>query len=138
MRRSWRDSLGMSTSAAVSAIGSARKSRGTVFEGSGGGRERSDWGMAQVATLTVTSASGVGIATIAADGTILDTWFPEPELLEDDDVTAGTTRLSVAEVPEELGALENRDEHRGVDVVVVRTSIASLDDKPVDAYDVYL
>ncbi|BBY31288.1 2,3,4,5-tetrahydropyridine-2,6-dicarboxylate N-succinyltransferase [Mycolicibacterium sediminis] len=88
--------------------------------------------------MTVTSASGVGIATIAADGTILDTWFPEPELLEDDDVTAGTTRLSVAEVPEELGALENRDEHRGVDVVVVRTTIASLDDKPVDAYDVYL
>ena len=86
----------------------------------------------------MTSASGVGIATIAADGTVLDTWFPEPELLEDDSLTAGTTRLSVAEVPAELGELEDRDEARGVDVVVVRTTIASLDAKPVDAYDVYL
>jgi 2,3,4,5-tetrahydropyridine-2-carboxylate N-succinyltransferase len=86
----------------------------------------------------VTSASGVGIATIAADGTVLDTWFPEPELLEDESLTAGTTRLSVAEVPAELGELEDRDEARGVDVVVVRTTIASLDAKPVDAYDVYL
>lgn len=86
----------------------------------------------------MTSASGVGIATIAADGTVLDTWFPEPELLEDESLTAGTTRLSVAEVPAELGELEDRDEARGVDVVVVRTTIASLDAKPVDAYDVYL
>ena len=86
----------------------------------------------------MTSASGVGIATIAADGTVLDTWFPEPELLEDDSLTAGTTRLSVAEVPAELGELEDRDEARGVDVVVVRTTIASLDAKPVDAYDIYL
>lgn len=86
----------------------------------------------------MTSASGVGIATIAADGTVLDTWFPEPELLEDESLTAGTTRLSVAEVPAELGELEDRDEARGVDVVVVRTTIASLDARPVDAYDVYL
>lgn len=86
----------------------------------------------------MTSASGVGIATIAADGTVLDTWFPEPELIEDESLTAGTTRLSVAEVPAELGELEDRDEARGVDVVVVRTTIASLDAKPVDAYDVYL
>jgi len=28
----------------------------------------------------VTSASGLGLATIAADGTVLDTWFPAPEL----------------------------------------------------------
>lgn len=94
--------------------------------------------VAQVTSITVTSASGVGIATIAADGTVLDTWFPEPELIEDESLTAGTTRLSVAEVPAELGELEDRDEARGVDVVVVRTTIASLDAKPVDAYDVYL
>jgi 2,3,4,5-tetrahydropyridine-2-carboxylate N-succinyltransferase len=76
------------------------------------------------------------VATIAADGTVLDTWFPAPEL-SDDEVT-GTARLSVAEVPEDLAALAGRDEDRDVDVVIVRTAIATLDDKPVDAYDVYL
>jgi 2,3,4,5-tetrahydropyridine-2,6-dicarboxylate N-succinyltransferase len=76
------------------------------------------------------------VATIAADGTILDTWFPEPEL--DADGEAGTTRLSVAEVPEDLGALAGRDDDRGVDIVLVRTTIASLDEKPADTYDAYL
>ncbi|MFC7720840.1 hypothetical protein [Nonomuraea recticatena] len=27
---------------------------------------------------TSTGAHGVGLATIAADGTVLDTWFPSP------------------------------------------------------------
>ena len=66
MRCSSRDSLGMSTSAAVSAIGSPRKSRPTPVEAS------------RVASTSVTAASGVGVATIAADGTVLDTWFPPP------------------------------------------------------------
>jgi 2,3,4,5-tetrahydropyridine-2-carboxylate N-succinyltransferase len=88
------------------------------------------------------------VATIAADGTVLDTWFPQPELDPDGDGgqersdqgigTAGTTRLSVAEVPEDLGALAGHDDDRDVDTVVVRTTIASLDDKPADAYDAYL
>jgi 2,3,4,5-tetrahydropyridine-2-carboxylate N-succinyltransferase len=76
------------------------------------------------------------VATIAADGTVLDTWFPAPEL--DADGESGTTRLSVAEVPEDLGALAGRDDDRGVDIVLVRTTIASLDDKPADTYDAYL
>jgi 2,3,4,5-tetrahydropyridine-2-carboxylate N-succinyltransferase len=76
------------------------------------------------------------VATIAADGTILDTWFPEPELTGDGE--AGTVRLSVVEVTPELGELERRDEARDVDVVLVRTTIASLAASPVDAYDVYL
>ncbi len=76
------------------------------------------------------------MATIAADGTVLDTWFPAPEL--DADGESGTTRLSVAEVPEDLGALAGRDDDRGVDIVLVRTTIASLDDKPADTYDAYL
>lgn len=76
------------------------------------------------------------MATIAADGSVLDTWFPQPELTADG--TAGTVRLSVAEVPAELGALAGRDEDRDVDVVIVRTVIENLDDKAVDAYDVYL
>ncbi|WNG86264.1 2,3,4,5-tetrahydropyridine-2,6-dicarboxylate N-succinyltransferase [Mycobacterium sp. ITM-2016-00317] len=84
----------------------------------------------------MTGASGIGVATIAADGSILDTWFPAPELTEAG--ASGTERLSVAQVPEELAALAGRDEDRDVDVVVVRTVIASLDDKPADAYDAYL
>lgn len=86
----------------------------------------------------MTSASGVGVATISAEGTILDTWFPEPEIGQDGDATTGTNRLSVAEVTEELGALTGRDDERDVETVIVRTTIASLADKPVDAFDVYL
>jgi 2,3,4,5-tetrahydropyridine-2,6-dicarboxylate N-succinyltransferase len=84
----------------------------------------------------VTSAAGIGLATVAADGTVLDTWFPEPEL--DTDGESGTVRLSVAEVPAELSELAGTDDDRGVETILVRTAIASLDDKPADAYDVYL
>ena len=84
----------------------------------------------------MTAASGVGLATIAADGTVLDTWFPNPELTGDG--STGTVRLSVAELPEALAALTGPDTDRDVEVVAVRTSIASLDDKPVDTYDAYL
>ena len=76
------------------------------------------------------------MATIAADGTVLDTWFPEPELGTDGE--SGTVRLSTAEVSAELAELEVRDDARDVDVVLVRTTIGSLADKPVDGYDAYL
>jgi 2,3,4,5-tetrahydropyridine-2-carboxylate N-succinyltransferase len=85
----------------------------------------------------VTSAAGIGLATIAVDGTVLDTWYPAPEL-GDDLGESGTVRMSVAEVPAELGELTGRDEDRDVDVVVVRTVISSLEDKPADGYDAYL
>ena len=84
----------------------------------------------------MTSASGVGLATIAADGSVLDTWFPAPELTGDG--PSGTMRLSGAEVPDDLAALAGRDEDRDTESVVVRTVIASLDDKPADTYDAYL
>jgi 2,3,4,5-tetrahydropyridine-2,6-dicarboxylate N-succinyltransferase len=76
------------------------------------------------------------VATIAADGTVLDTWFPAPELAGDG--PSATVRLSVAEVPPELAELAGRDDDRDVEVIVVRTVIASLDDKPADTYDAYL
>ncbi|RZT26101.1 2,3,4,5-tetrahydropyridine-2-carboxylate N-succinyltransferase [Mycobacterium sp. BK558] len=85
----------------------------------------------------MTSASGVGLATIAGDGSVLDTWFPAPELGGGGE-SPGTVRLSVAEVPAELAELAGRDEDRDVETVVVRTVIASLKDKAVDAYDAYL
>jgi 2,3,4,5-tetrahydropyridine-2,6-dicarboxylate N-succinyltransferase len=84
----------------------------------------------------VTSAAGVGLATIAADGSVLDTWFPAPELGADG--PSATVRLSAAEVPDELAALTGQDEDRGTETVAVRTVISSLDDKAIDAYDAYL
>ena len=85
---------------------------------------------------SASGASGIGLATVAADGSVLDTWFPAPEL--SDDGPSATVRLSVAEVPDELAELVGTDDDRGVEVVAVRTVIESLDDKAVDAYDAYL
>ncbi|MDT5092994.1 MAG: 2,3,4,5-tetrahydropyridine-2,6-dicarboxylate N-succinyltransferase [Mycobacterium sp.] len=82
------------------------------------------------------SAAGVGLATITDDGTVLDAWFPAPEL--DGDGEAGTARLSVAEVPAELAALAGRDDDRAVETVLIRTIITALDQPPADAYDAYL
>lgn len=76
------------------------------------------------------------MATIAADGSVLDTWFTDPRL--GGDGPAGTTRLSGDEVPAELAALTGRDDDRDVEVVAVRTVISSLQDKPSDAHDAYL
>ncbi|MCV7249824.1 2,3,4,5-tetrahydropyridine-2,6-dicarboxylate N-succinyltransferase [Mycobacterium koreense] len=84
----------------------------------------------------VSAASGIGLATLAADGSVLDVWFPAPELREDAD--GATTRLSAAEVPAEFAALTGRDEDRGTETVVVRTGIADLGAKAADAYDGYL
>jgi 2,3,4,5-tetrahydropyridine-2-carboxylate N-succinyltransferase len=76
------------------------------------------------------------LATITEDGTVLDTWFPDPELGAYS--PSGTSRLSVAEVPDDLAALAGPDSARGVETVVVRTVIADLSDKPADTYDAYL
>ncbi|WP_058044953.1 2,3,4,5-tetrahydropyridine-2,6-dicarboxylate N-succinyltransferase [Streptomyces roseifaciens] len=88
-----------------------------------------------------TGAVAAGLATITEDGTVLDTWFPAPELTEDAG-PAGTERLSAERAAELLGenALKavGPDPRRGVEVVAVRTVVASLDDKPLDAHDVYL
>ncbi|MBK1788888.1 2,3,4,5-tetrahydropyridine-2,6-dicarboxylate N-succinyltransferase [Prauserella cavernicola] len=87
-----------------------------------------------------TGATGVGLATVTTDGTVLDTWFPNPKLTTDGE--SGTTRLSGEETAELLGeaalALLGTDTDRGVEVVAVRTSIASLSKAPADAHDVYL
>ena len=85
---------------------------------------------------TVTSAAGFGLATVAGDGTVLDAWFPDPDLGAYS--PAGTTVLSAEETGGELGALAGPDPDRGVDVVEIRTVIAELADKPLDTYDAYL
>ncbi|MFR9798545.1 2,3,4,5-tetrahydropyridine-2,6-dicarboxylate N-succinyltransferase [Streptomyces sp. MS06] len=88
-----------------------------------------------------TGAVAAGLATVAADGTVLDTWFPAPETV-DQPGPAGTERLSAERAVELLGegAAEavRTDEVRGVEIVAVRTVISSLDDKPLDTHDAYL
>ncbi len=73
------------------------------------------------------SASGTGLATLAADGTVLDTWFPAPALGPD-----------APDLAADLEPLAGTDADRGVTTVVVRTAIGSLADPPADAHDVYL
>ncbi|MBT2456428.1 2,3,4,5-tetrahydropyridine-2,6-dicarboxylate N-succinyltransferase [Streptomyces sp. ISL-86] len=88
-----------------------------------------------------TGAVAAGLATIAADGTVLDTWFPAPELVAEPG-PAGSERLTAEQAVELLGAAAakaiRQDAVRGVEVVAVRTVISSLEDKPLDAHDAYL
>lgn len=69
------------------------------------------------ATFIDSKAWGHGLATVAADGTVLDTWYPSPQLGE----APKTDALWV--VPKELDALVGSDARRNVTTVVVRTEI---------------
>ncbi|WP_340562450.1 2,3,4,5-tetrahydropyridine-2,6-dicarboxylate N-succinyltransferase [Streptomyces sp. GSL17-111] len=97
--------------------------------------------MTEAATTRTTGAVAAGLATVTADGTVLDTWFPRPELA-DAPGPAGTERLSAEQAAELLGEAAPRalgpDPLRGVETVAVRTVIDSLDAKPADAHDAYL
>ncbi|MEU5836785.1 2,3,4,5-tetrahydropyridine-2,6-dicarboxylate N-succinyltransferase [Streptomyces diacarni] len=88
-----------------------------------------------------TGAVAAGLATVAADGTVLDTWFPRPELVAEPG-PAGSERLSAERAAELLGESApqalGEDPRRGVEIVAVRTVISSLEAKPLDAHDVYL
>jgi 2,3,4,5-tetrahydropyridine-2-carboxylate N-succinyltransferase len=72
-------------------------------------------------------ASGTGLATLTADGTVLDVWFPAPALGPD-----------AADTTADLELLAGTDDARGVTTRVVRTTIASLADQPADTADVWL
>ncbi|WP_327131587.1 2,3,4,5-tetrahydropyridine-2,6-dicarboxylate N-succinyltransferase [Streptomyces sp. NBC_01343] len=88
-----------------------------------------------------TGAVAAGLATIASDGTVLDTWFPAPELVAEPG-PAGTERLTADQAVQLLGTAAAKairlDAVRDVEVVAVRTVISSLEDKPLDAHDAYL
>jgi 2,3,4,5-tetrahydropyridine-2-carboxylate N-succinyltransferase len=78
-------------------------------------------------------ATGEGFATVSRDGIVLDAWYLEPKL------TAGggkpaTTRL----FQRDASGYARKDEIRQVEVVSIRTDIASLQDVPVDVHDCYL
>ena len=84
--------------------------------------------MSDSANNAQTKAWGFGLATLADDGSVLDTWYPAPALGE-----------PPAEVtpPAALTALAGKDPGRRVHTEVVLTAV-ELDVAPVDAADVYL
>ncbi|MFC8530266.1 2,3,4,5-tetrahydropyridine-2,6-dicarboxylate N-succinyltransferase [Nocardia sp. NPDC057227] len=84
--------------------------------------------------MSTQGAAAVGIATVTSSGTVLDTWYPAPELGSFD--STGTERLDAP--PAEYSTLVGPDDARDVEVVAVRTTIADLSAPPVDAHDVYL
>lgn len=72
-------------------------------------------------------ASGTGLATVTADGTVLDVWYPAPALGPD-----------AADTTADLEPLAGHDDVRDVTTRVIRTTIASLADPPADTADVWL
>ncbi|HXR45018.1 MAG TPA: DapH/DapD/GlmU-related protein [Pseudolysinimonas sp.] len=74
----------------------------------------------------MTSAWGHGLASVAAEGTVLDTWFPQP-------VIGGTPDA----FPAALAAETGDDELRGVRIEPVTVAI-ELEDAPLTTSDVYL
>jgi len=73
---------------------------------------------------------------VTESGTVLDTWYPAPELGEYRE--NGTVALEGTDIPSDLALLAGHDEAREVKQVVVRTTITDLSAPPVDAHDVYL
>ncbi|MFV0451407.1 MAG: 2,3,4,5-tetrahydropyridine-2,6-dicarboxylate N-succinyltransferase [Propioniciclava sp.] len=73
------------------------------------------------------SAWGWGLATATEEGTVLDVWFPEPQL--------GAAPATVA--PADLLAAEGEDPERGVVLRTVLTTI-DLDAAPASTADAYL
>jgi 2,3,4,5-tetrahydropyridine-2,6-dicarboxylate N-succinyltransferase len=89
-------------------------------------------------------AWGVGLATLAGDDRVLDTWYPTIALgIEGAPRDAvGTRVLDGAEAATlgtpELAAAVGEDPRRGVRVVAVTTVVEDLSTAPADPHDVYL
>ncbi|HJC29978.1 MAG TPA: 2,3,4,5-tetrahydropyridine-2,6-dicarboxylate N-succinyltransferase [Candidatus Dietzia intestinipullorum] len=86
--------------------------------------------------MSANGAVATGIATLTSDHTVLDVWYPAPELAAVSD--SGHRVLSGDEVPADLVPLTVPDADRGVERVVVRVEVADLTQPPADAYDAYL
>jgi 2,3,4,5-tetrahydropyridine-2-carboxylate N-succinyltransferase len=80
-------------------------------------------------TATPSTAWGFGLATLDADGTVLDVWFPSPTLGEKPDGTAA---------PAELGPLAVADRDRGVHTELRLVEVADLQAPPTSTEDVWL
>ena len=81
--------------------------------------------------MTSRTAWGYGIATVAGDGTVLDTWFPRPVLGA---LPEGTDPHLA---PAEFEDLEGADERRNV-TIDFRTVEIDLDAPPASTEDAYL
>jgi 2,3,4,5-tetrahydropyridine-2-carboxylate N-succinyltransferase len=81
--------------------------------------------------MTSRAAWGYGLATIAGDGTVLDTWFPEPRL---GSIPKGTERYIA---PVEFEELVGTDPRRNVRLDFVTVDI-DLDAAPASTSDAYL
>jgi 2,3,4,5-tetrahydropyridine-2-carboxylate N-succinyltransferase len=79
----------------------------------------------------MTSAWGLGLATIAADGTVLDTWFPHPALGE------APRDPESRPVPADLQAQVGPDVRRDVTVEFITVTI-DTDAPPASTPDAYL
>ncbi|OIR41596.1 succinyltransferase [Corynebacterium sp. NML140438] len=90
-------------------------------------------------TSMLQGAQATGIANISLDGTVLDTWYPSPSIIDDPSgLTSGSRRVSAHELGDAFLSLVGMDSDRLVEHVPVRTTIADLSQPPVDAHDVYL
>ncbi|CAA2144467.1 2,3,4,5-tetrahydropyridine-2,6-dicarboxylate N-succinyltransferase [Methylobacterium bullatum] len=92
-------------------------------------------------TIDGPGAVGYGLATIASDGCVLDTWYPAPKVGASPS-PASTVTLTQEQATLALGATSipcvRSDPHRAVSVIAVQTSIDDLEQPPRDAHDVYL
>ena len=72
-------------------------------------------------------ASGEGFATIAGNGSVLDSWFLQPRLVSTNNTA--TVRLAKLEIERSLGksadGYARHDDIRDVDVVAIHTEIRS-------------
>jgi 2,3,4,5-tetrahydropyridine-2-carboxylate N-succinyltransferase len=98
--------------------------------------------MARMAEITTgAGAVGYGLATVADDGAVLDTWYPALRL-DAEPGASGTTGLGRGEAEHHLGAPSlaalRHDPRRSVVVTAVKTCIEDLQRPPRDAHDVYL
>ena len=84
---------------------------------------------------TSRTASGLGLATVTNDGTVLDVWYPHPVL---DARNAADSSASNSLLPElETAAAAMTDADRGTHGEVLRTEI-DLDAAPASTADAYL
>ncbi|MET0302483.1 MAG: 2,3,4,5-tetrahydropyridine-2,6-dicarboxylate N-succinyltransferase, partial [Microbacteriaceae bacterium] len=83
----------------------------------------------------MTSAWGHGLATIASDGTVLDTWFPSPALGQVPSVEESAAAL--ADAASDLADVLGPDARRGVSVEPITVEI-QIDEAPESTPDAYL
>jgi 2,3,4,5-tetrahydropyridine-2-carboxylate N-succinyltransferase len=85
-------------------------------------------------------AHGIGLATVADDDTVLDVWYPRPELWPTDDDRGKRTPGSAPTPPADdgLAAAARHDPRRRVRLEVMQTTIESLARPPADTADAYL